>query len=437
MAAPKSDDIIFVGDVHLGRRPTGLDGVLQDQGLRPIELSPGVALANLVDEVLDSGARAVVFAGDLVDQEDDRFEAYSILEREVKRLREAEVPVLVVAGNHDGLVLPRLIQRVDGVHQLGVGGVWERHELPGDGEPVDLLGWSFPSRHFHTCPLDHSSYAQVAGGIRAGATALGVLHCDLGASTSNYAPVPRSKLDQTLLAGWFLGHVHKPGDLSASRPIGYLGSLVGLDRGEPGARGPWRVRAAKGGGVETEQLALVPIRWETIEVTLEDEHAVNGDALHERIEKATLAHLEADDRLTDERLKLVVGKIHLKGRLSNGVEVQEFLKNHEPRNTVFRLGQMPVIVARLVNETRPAVDLSVLASEPSPIGKVASRLLQLQEGPPDGSLEDAQVALDAVIEGRKGIDEDDYPLPSLETLLERAAWRVLDTLLEQRRKAEG
>ena len=38
MDQAREDPIVFVGDVHLGRRPTGLDDALADLGLRAAEL---------------------------------------------------------------------------------------------------------------------------------------------------------------------------------------------------------------------------------------------------------------------------------------------------------------------------------------------------------------------------------------------------------------
>jgi DNA repair exonuclease SbcCD nuclease subunit len=429
-----ADDVLFVGDVHLGRRPVGLDQVLRGYGLTPQELSPAAALTNLVEHALAHPPRAVVFAGDLVDQEEDRFEACSILEREVARLRDADIPVLAVAGNHDGLVLPRLIERVAGVKLLGAGGVWERHELLGAGPPIDLLGWSFPSRHVTTCPLDHASFAAAHASLRPGALSLGVVHGDLGVTSSNYAPIPRARLDETALAAWFLGHVHKPGDLSGGRPIGYLGSLVGLHSNEPGPHGPWRVRAADA-GVQAEQVLLAPVRWETLTVELTDDDVRDGEELYARIEASLRGQLSADATLHQDALRLVVVEAQLTGRLADRSVVSERAENHEAHEQVFQLDGLPVIVRRLEDTTRTAVDLGALAGEPTAIGHVAGRLLELEAGRADEALKHARETIQTVACGQWGVADDDHPLPPAQELLERATWSVLDVLLAQREEA--
>lgn len=430
-----ADEILFVGDVHLGRRPVGLDEVLVAQGIVKQHLSPAAALRNLVDHALEQRPRAVVFAGDLVDQDEDRFEAYSILEREVRRLRSAQIPVLAVAGNHDSIVLPQLSERVEGVRLLGAGGTWERVELKGPGRPVDLLGWSFPRHHFKSCPLDDVSFGTAVAGLRGDATCIGVVHGDLGATSSNYAPLPRARLEETALAAWFLGHIHKPGDLAAQRPIGYLGSLTGLHANETGPRGPWRVRP-EAGGVRAEQVHLAPVRWETLEVALADDDALDIEALHRRIEAAVLEQLTADPTLDDARLQLVVARVELTGQLGSREAVRELVTGHEAHDTVFQFETAPVIVQSLKDRTRTAVDLNDYAGETTAIGHVARSLLELHAGRGGERLGTARRTIERVAGAGWSVDDEAHPLPAAEQLLERAAWRVLDVLLEQRDEAQ-
>ncbi|HMQ23235.1 MAG TPA: metallophosphoesterase, partial [Planctomycetota bacterium] len=91
----------FVGDVHLGRAAVTLPRALADHDVDALRLAPAAAFLRLIDAVLESEAEALVFAGDLVDSENARFEAYGLLERGVRRLVDAGVRVFAVAGNHD------------------------------------------------------------------------------------------------------------------------------------------------------------------------------------------------------------------------------------------------------------------------------------------------------------------------------------------------
>ena len=280
--------LLCVGDIHLGRQPSRLpEGVLDE--LRASELGPAAAWASAVDFALEEEVDAVLLAGDVVEQEDDFYEAYGDLRRGVGRLAAAGVPVLAVSGNHDVQVLPRLADAVPGFHLLGRGGKWEAEELSGrDGRQVRVLGWSFPERRVSTSPLAAHELPELD---RGSGPVVGLLHCDRDAAGSPYAPVRSAELESAPVDAWLLGHVHKPDPLAPPRPIGYLGSLTGLDPGEDGPRGPWLL-ASNGSGLQVEQLPLAPLRWEEVDVPLdgmETAEEVHGravaalDALHERV----------------------------------------------------------------------------------------------------------------------------------------------------------
>ena len=435
MTEQKTGGILFVGDMHLGRRPVGLDVSLAGLSLTAHDLSPATALTRVVDEALASEARAVVFAGDLVDQDKDRFEAYPILERQVQRLADQDIPVFAVAGNHDSLVLPRLIERVPWVSLLGEGGTWERVEVPGPGPAIDLLGWSFPKRHFATCPLDTGDFAAAKAAGRDDALTLGVLHCDLDAVGSRYAPVSRSRLREAGLDGWFLGHVHQPGDLTAKQPIGYLGSLVGLDIGETGPRGPWRVNT-KDGALCAEQLALGPVRWETYDVDLSLEPTLDVDTVHAAIEREVHARLEEDATITDQ-VDLLVVRVRLVGRVLDRRGVREFTAMQLGKPFTLPSGATKILVQRVRDATRTVIDLAELAQEPTAIGRVATHLVALQAGQATELLASAARDVARVQGGGWQVDDTDHPLPETRELLMSAAWRVLDVLLEQRDEGAG
>ena len=216
--------LLFVGDIHLGRTPHRL-GV---DGMDPNELDPSEAWSRVVRYAVDRKVQAVVLAGDVVDHDEDRFEAFGHLSRGTATLVEHGIRVLGVAGNHDHVALPRLADRIPDFTLLGRDCTWQRVELEG----VDLIGWSFNSRHHAGDPLESPGLQTALDARRSDALCLGVLHGDLDQSQSRYAPVRTEDLAQHPVSGWFLGHIHQPHDLTQARPIGYLGSLVGLDRSE-------------------------------------------------------------------------------------------------------------------------------------------------------------------------------------------------------------
>jgi len=118
--------------------------------------------------------------------------------------------------------------------------------------------------------------------------------------------------------------------------------------------------------------------------------------------------------------------------------VHSFAQRDSPADTVFCSVDVPVVVQRIFDETRAAVDLEALAREPSPVGHVAQILISLRDGDDTEFLNRAGGAIAQVADREWQLNEDgDHDLPETAVLVERAAWRVLDTLLEQRRGSKG
>ena len=425
--------LLCVGDVHLGRQPARLPAELADE-IRASELGPGAAWRLTVDLALRDEVDAVLLAGDVVEQEDDFYEAYGDLRRGVDRLAAAGVRVLAVSGNHDVQVLPRLADAVPGFQLLGRSGVWEVERVAGrDGRSVQVLGWSFPERRVSTSPF--AAHALPALDPAAGPV-VGLLHCDRDAAGSPYAPVRSAELADAPADAWLLGHIHKPDRLAPPRPIGYLGSLTGLDPGEAGPRGPWRLEYT-GPEIALEHLPLAPLRWEEVEVTLdgiesaEDAHALAVsalDTLHERL---------ATERF---RPRAVGCRLRFTGRTAHRRAVERTLAAEDPPPHPLRPRRRPVLRARLADGGGSGPGPGRAGPGPRPAGPPRP------QGPPPpragrrprttGAPRRSRAAL-PVAGGPARLRRARSCAPDREEavdLLERAALGALSELLEQRQR---
>jgi exonuclease SbcD len=433
--APMPATVLCVGDIHLGRRPTRLPDDLRDHGVEPADLTPVAAWKRTVRFALEQEVDAVLLAGDVVEGIRDRFEAYSHLESGVRALAEAGIPVAGVAGNHDVEALPRLAARLPGFRLLGAQGEWEAWELETrDGGRLRVLGWSFPSQR-----VRHSPIADLTGDHDDGIPTLGLLHCDVDGGSSAYAPVPAAAFQTAPGDAWLLGHIHTPGTLGGPRPVGYLGSLVGLDPGEPGRRGPWLARIGGPGDVAMEHIPLAPLRWEREDVPLDDLDLAEGDDVAEAIQTEVLRAMgRVHDRIADELgHALAVGcRLTFTGRTSHhGALRSSDLLRGLGRLTDSR-GETHFFVEKVRDEAAQAHDLEDLARGSDPAALLACRLILLEAGSPDAepliakaSREMARVAGNA---SRWGGSDDDLPLPDARAELLRAGHQALDDLLAQR-----
>ena len=421
--------ILAVGDMHLGRTPSRLPADLSAR-----ELGPAEAWRRTVDTALQTGVAAVLLAGDLVDRDDDFFEAYRALEKGVRRLTEAEIAVIGVAGNHDLKVLPRLVEHIPDFRLLGRNGTWESCRVDDDAETVTIWGWSFPAATAARNPLADQRFTPEPG------TNLGLLHCDRdGPADSRYAPVTRTELSSAGLDAWLLGHIHVPDALTPDAPCGYLGSLTGLDRGETGPRGPWLITVGGGRVTEIEHLLLAPLRWETRNVDL------TGITEAADAEGRLLAEVKALDTelAAQQAAPRAVGlSVALVGRTRFGTEALRKI-SHDDRDALPDGATGARYFAHQVaSDTQPAVDLGELARRRDPVGLLAARLLLLDR--PDGDPERERLLDEARRRLRRQAARapwhrlDDAGADALDPAarLREAGFRALDQLLAQQRRSE-
>ena len=363
--------ILAVGDLHLGAAPSRLPDELIG---RASDLGTTGVWHRIVDQAIVSAVDAVVLAGDVVEDEDDFFEAYRELSRGVEQLTGAGIRVLGVVGNHDVRVLPRLADQIEGFELLGRGGQWQTAELAAGSERLTLHGWSFPQRQVTVSPLQGYGFTPGPG------PNLGLLHADRDQPASVYAPVTSTELDAAPLDGWLLGHIHKPDDLSTAHPMGYLGSATGLNPGEAGPRGPWLLRITDGAIESLEQWLIAPLQWESLSVDL------TGLATADEARERVIGAVNARDAVFSQRdlpPEAVALRISLVGRTDLASEVREVLARENLDAVHAGQGSIHYFVEHLVYETEPELSIDVLAQRSDPAGLMARRLELLSRSPED------------------------------------------------------
>jgi exonuclease SbcD len=427
--------ILFVGDVHLGRRPSRVPS-LAAAGLGIDDLSPRAALAAVVREARERSVDAVVFLGDVVDGEENYLEAYGPLARAVRELVEGGVAVLAVAGNHDVRALPRLADEIDAFHLIGRGGRWEAVVVARGGVPfARLVGWSFPRARVEESPL--ASFTALAPSAL---PTLGVLHADLDQSGSPYAPVARRELAERGLDGWLLGHVHVPSwqALAGARPIGYLGSLSGLDPTEQGVHGPWLARFEPGRPPVFEQLALAPLAWRALELDVSD--LGPGTAELEGAAVRALREAAVTESARLGRARAVGVRLRLVGRHARHRELAAAARRLGDQKDQLRPEHdgRAWFVESVVDATRAALDLPALARADDLPGLLARRVLALESDDEaaragvEGLLREARTRLRELGTTRpwSALAATDADEREARALLAQAARATLDELLE-------
>ena len=281
---------------------------------------------------------------------------------------------------------------------------------------MTLAGWSFPTAQHRGDPFDAPNAAAALARPDRGAL-LVVLHADLDAGASLYAPLPRARLQGCGADAAFVGHVHAPDALDV-RPFGYLGSLCGLDAGEPGARGPWLVRV--GGGVRAEHVALAPIVYGRIDVdvgTMGDgtirDGAIDDDAVAAAISAAVARWPVAGPA------RLAVVRVRLVGR-GDASAALAALSRGLPMVVSGESGGPPRLITHITTATLPAVDLPRLALGHTPSAHVAQLALALRTAQASAAASAGTSDAASGVDGEPAVETD----PTLQALRKDAAAMV-------------
>lgn len=423
--------LLCTGDVHLGRHPTRIPSEIDGQ-----RFSPTSVWQSTVDEAIRRDVDAVLLTGDVVDRENRYFEAYGAFEAGVTRLAEAEIQTVAVAGNHDHDVLPRLVRELDqdALQLVGADGDWDRVTLSQNGEPrLHVDGWSFPTEHVVHSPLE--SYD---GSPDADVPVIGVLHADLDATGSEYAPVSSNELLGEPVDAWVLGHIHRPAVHNEGDPfVLYPGSPQALDPGERGAHGPWELRIDESGQLTADQLPLATVRYDRVEVDVsgaEDPKAI-PPMVRDRIGERIRSGVETGP------LELLLARVRLTGRTAAHADVHR-RKGAIEEDLGLTVDATTVRVESIEVDTKPDVDLETLAQGESPAACVADLLLSIEDGTVTdeygslvrdalASIQEAQESGAYRVLGRQGELETPAEDDAVETL-ESQARLLLDELLEQK-----
>lgn len=300
--------LLFCSDLHLGRTATQLPDTWQE-ACRTVNW-----LQELVQTAIDHQVNALLIGGDLVDAENRFWEALGPLEQAANRLQQAGIRLIAVAGNHDAHLLPQFASVLgpDRFTLLGAGGTWETLLLPDAAHPrLRLIGWSFPQTHVSTNPL--LEFPAVLEGPPHLPT-LGIVHGDLGASQSVYAPLSLQELQRQSVDGWLLGHLHQPRLHPGSPWVLMPGSPFPLDPSETGPHHAWLLEFSGTAPAHPTPVCPAPLRYDSLAFNLPDPEALEPQFLQDALRR----HLPSERparMLLDLEFTCAFSSLSLRGHL--------------------------------------------------------------------------------------------------------------------------
>jgi DNA repair exonuclease SbcCD nuclease subunit len=287
---------LHAADIHLDSPLRGLERY-EGAPVEQIRQATRRALENLIQLALDEKVSFVLLAGDLYDGVWKDYNTGLYLISQMKRLREAQIPVFAIAGNHDAANrMTRSLRLPDNVSVLST-------EQP-ESRILEDLGVAIHGQGFATGAVREDLSERYPHAKR-GYFNIGLLHtcatCTEG--HERYAPCTTDGLRSKGYDYWALGHVHQRQTLADAPPIVFPGNLQGRHIREAGAKGCMLVTVQNGRRVEAEFHCLDVLRWERCLVNADGlEHA--DAVLEQTTDQLTRLRRDNDDRLLALRVEV-------------------------------------------------------------------------------------------------------------------------------------
>jgi hypothetical protein len=225
--------------------------------------------------------------------------------------------------------------------------------------------------------------------------------------------------------------------------MGYLGSLTGLDPTETGVHGPWLLEFEGRELVTATQLALAPLRWERIQLAVDDWASI--ESLEEAATVA-LRDFEARESSSLGNARAVGIRIELVGACAFHRDLRAAVSAFDCERLRPTLAGRAYFVDSVVDRAHPALDLRRLALDSDPPGILARRLLALEaDGTDAAASSDRALLLRSAREARAAllrrtefiaIEKHEPTDEELAHELRDAGLIALDELLASRVRAE-
>jgi len=273
---------IHTADLHLGTPFQSAARKLSPEWSQHLRVAVEQSFDRIVELAIREAVDFITIAGDLYDAKLVPLSVHLGLLRGFERLCAHAIPVFVSHGNHDPLVTPRPF---DWPRNVRVFPAWKRDEQgtkPGATVPsffIDVRGTRVQIAGFsYAADGSSESMADCFTRDTAADFSIALYHGMVGATSGHepYCPTTVTALSARGFDFWGLGHIHQAQVLHLHRPtIVYPGNPQGRHMREEGWRGVEVVDVNSRGDVSLTRISTSVIRFETVEVLVDEVESVN------------------------------------------------------------------------------------------------------------------------------------------------------------------
>lgn len=348
---------IHAADVHLDSPLKGLqkyEGAPADR----IRTASREAFRQLVETAIDRKVRFVLLAGDLYDGDWPDFNTGLFFNQQMALLKEAEIPVYLIRGNHDAANrMTRNLHPPENVYVF-------RDDHPETFE-LDDVAVAIHGQSFATQAVTED-LSKAYPPPRPGMLNIGLLHtsADGREGHATYAPCTPAGLVAKGYDYWALGHIHQREVLHESPYIVFSGNIQGRHIREQGAKGCYLCTVNDDRSISLEFQPLDVFRWDQVAVdaagveTFDQLSGQVSDSLRECVERA------------EGRPLAVRMVVHGETPLHDELLAQRERHTNEVRSIGFGVGRGDLWIEKVKFATslpRVMVDDEISADDPSAV----------------------------------------------------------------------
>lgn len=357
---------LHAADIHLDSPLKGLEDY-RGAPVEQIRNATRRALANLVRLAIDESVSFVLIAGDIYDGDWTDYSTGQEFNEEMRRLRDACIPVYMISGNHDAAnKLTRSLPLPENVRLLG-------HQHP-ETATIPEINVAIHGQSYATQAVHEDLSLRYPPAVK-GQFNIGLLHTSATGREGHmpYAPCTIEGLRTRGYDYWALGHVHTRETLCEKPPIVFPGNLQGRHIRETGPKGAMLVTVVPGQSPGLEFRPLDVFRWERLTIDLTDMESETA-ILNQITEGLETAVASADGRPLAVRLELggrTPGHASLAGKREHWIAMI--------RETAINKWGNRIWIEKVRVSTSPMLSVEELAdASDGPIAEVAEIIRELK-----------------------------------------------------------
>ena len=257
---------IHTADIHLGRPFSDLS--MSDDKIELCNRACENAFNKIVELAIQKKVDFVLIAGDSFDDDEPDLSTKLLFINNLKKLADNNIKSYIICGNHDPISMYKKYdsyfkfdEKYNGI--INIVGVTTENNIASFEEDEYII-------HSVSFETNESKNQTVLLSPNSSGTKLniGLMHCDLDKTESDYAPCSREDLRKLNYNYYALGHIHIPSDNNEN--IVYSGSPQGRTRKETGTHGCWYIEAENNSITNKEFLPVDCVRFKQLDIDCYD-----------------------------------------------------------------------------------------------------------------------------------------------------------------------